>query len=93
MTRRQERRGTAAQWTAANPILAAAEWGVETDTGQAKLGDGVTHWNALAYAVAGSAAAIAVDTTSLGDAMAGVDPTVQAALEVVFTRLAELAGG
>jgi hypothetical protein len=45
----QFRRGTAAQWTAANPILAQGEMGVETDTGQFKVGDGSTAWNSLAY--------------------------------------------
>jgi hypothetical protein len=43
------RGGTAAQWTAANPVLALRELGVETDTGADKLGDGVTAWNSLAY--------------------------------------------
>jgi hypothetical protein len=45
----QFRRGTAAEWTAANPILALAEMGVETDTEKFKLGDGSTAWNALSY--------------------------------------------
>lgn len=45
----QLRRGTAAQWTAANPILAEGEVGLETDTRYFKLGDGVTNWNSLAY--------------------------------------------
>lgn len=43
------RRGLAATWTSANPILAAGEIGVETDTGAEKLGDGTTAWTALAY--------------------------------------------
>lgn len=43
------RGGTAAQWTTANPILAAREPGVETDTKKSKVGDGVTAWNALPY--------------------------------------------
>ena len=46
-TRMQQRRGTAAQWTAANPILAAGEIGFETDTGQFKIGDGVNTWSSL----------------------------------------------
>lgn len=41
------RRGTAAQWTAANPVLAAGEPGLETDTGKHKIGDGTTAWNGL----------------------------------------------
>lgn len=43
------RRGTAAQWTAANPILADGELALETDTKQIKIGDGVTAWTTLAY--------------------------------------------
>lgn len=41
------RRGTAAQWAAANPVLALAEPGYETDTRVLKLGNGVTAWNSL----------------------------------------------
>lgn len=44
------RRGTAAQWTTANPILALGEMGYETDTLQLKVGDGTSAWAALAYA-------------------------------------------
>ena len=40
-TRMQQRRGTAQQWTDADPILAAGEIGFETDTNQFKIGDGV----------------------------------------------------
>ncbi len=46
----QFRRGTAAEWTAANPTLAAGEAGYETDTAKFKLGTGNTAWNSLAYA-------------------------------------------
>jgi hypothetical protein len=48
-TRMQQRRGTAQQWTTANPILAAGEIGFETDTNQFKMGDGVNLWSALSY--------------------------------------------
>lgn len=44
-----QRRGTATQWTSANTVLAAGEFGVETDTGQFKIGDGTTAWNTLPY--------------------------------------------
>lgn len=43
------RTDTAAAWTAANPTLAAGEWGHETDTGRSKLGDGTTAWTVLGY--------------------------------------------
>lgn len=45
----QLRRGTAAQWTSANPVLALGEPGHEIDTRRVKIGDGATAWNALAY--------------------------------------------
>src|SRR5690554_4981596 len=41
------RRGTAAEWTAANPVLAAGEPGLEIDTGIFKVGDGQTPWLSL----------------------------------------------
>jgi hypothetical protein len=48
-TRMQQRRGTAAQWTSANPILAAGEIGFETDTGKFKVGNGSSTWSSLKY--------------------------------------------
>ena len=45
----QIRRGTAAQWTAANPILIIGELGFETDTNLIKAGDGTTAWTGLGY--------------------------------------------
>jgi hypothetical protein len=45
----QFRRGTAAEWTAANPVLAAGELGIELDTNKYKIGDGATVWNSLDY--------------------------------------------
>ena len=48
-TRMQQRRGTAAQWTAANPTLAAGEIGFETDTVKFKVGNGSSAWASLKY--------------------------------------------
>jgi hypothetical protein len=45
----QLRRGNAAQWTAANPLLAEGEMAVELDTGKFKVGNGITYWNQLDY--------------------------------------------
>lgn len=45
----QFRRGTAAEWTSVNPILAEGEMGIETDTNLFKIGNGSTVWNSLAY--------------------------------------------
>jgi len=44
-TRMQQRRGLAAQWTAANPVLAAGEIGFETDSNKFKVGDGTNTEN------------------------------------------------
>jgi hypothetical protein len=49
-SRLQNRRDTAANWTANNPTLAAGEMGLETDTSKFKMGNGSTAWNSLAYA-------------------------------------------
>jgi hypothetical protein len=48
-TRMQQRRGTAAQWTSADPILGAGEIGFETDTNKFKIGDDTTVWSELPY--------------------------------------------
>jgi hypothetical protein len=48
-TRMQQRRGLAAQWTAANPVLAAGEIGFETDSNKFKIGDGTNTWSLLKY--------------------------------------------
>ena len=45
----QNRRATAAQWTAANPVLAAGEIGFEFDMNALKVGDGLTAWVDLPY--------------------------------------------
>ncbi len=45
----QLRRDTAANWTTANTLLAAGEFGFETDTGRFKVGNGSSVWAALSY--------------------------------------------
>lgn len=45
----QQRRGTATQWTSANPILASGEIGLETDTNKFKIGNGLATWSSLQY--------------------------------------------
>lgn len=41
--------GTAASFTSNNPTLAAGQYGIESDTGYLKIGNGVTAWNNLIY--------------------------------------------
>ena len=51
----QFRRGTYAEWVAADPTMAAGEFALQTDAGggqlagQFKIGDGATAWSSLAY--------------------------------------------
>jgi hypothetical protein len=45
----QLRNDSTAGWAAENPILAQAEVGVDTTTGQFKIGDGTSRWSALEY--------------------------------------------
>lgn len=51
MTHINQRRDTAANWIAADPVLQLGEVGWETDTRKSKLGDGVTAWSGLLYTV------------------------------------------
>ena len=66
VTQIQIRRGAAASWTSANPTLAAGEFGYETDTGKAKIGDGSTAWNSLSYSITGSAGTVTSITAGTG---------------------------
>lgn len=47
----QFRRDTKARWTEINPILSEGEIGLEIDTKNIKMGDGVHTWNELEYCV------------------------------------------
>jgi len=71
----QLRKGTVAQWTAANPIMKAGEPGVETDTGRIKVGDGVKTWSGLVYSdalsLAAAAAAAEMAATSVQQSAVG----------------------
>ena len=83
LTRMQQRRGTAAQWTDANTILAAGEIGFEADTGYFKVGNGTTAWTDLEYFKDASTlsaeivglAPEALDTLQELSAALGDDPT------------------
>ena len=59
----QIRRDTAANWTAANTILAQGELALETDTLKLKAGDGTTAWTSLAYYTLGTTGFLAANST------------------------------
>lgn len=73
------RRGTAAAWVSANPTLELGEFGLETDAGRVKYGDGLTAWASLPYfasqgkvlAKTGNYTMIAEDRGILVDASGG----------------------
>lgn len=72
----QYRRGTNAEWAAANPVLAVGEPGYETDTGYFKVGNGTSPWNALLYSSGkmGTNAVVSIGTVSI--TAPGTSPTV-----------------
>ena len=67
-TRMQQRKGTAAQWAAADPILNAGEIGWESDTNKFKIGDGTNHWDDLTYFL---------DATDMGGSFSDYVPLTQ----------------
>jgi hypothetical protein len=73
----QLRNDTAANWTAADPVLAVGEFGLETDTKQFKIGDGVSTWDELEYGgivgATGPAGADGADGVDGIDGINGVD--------------------
>lgn len=74
VVRIQLRRDTAANWTSANPTLAAGEMGVETDTDQFKIGDGTTAWTSLGYGgLVGPTGATGATGPAGADGVDGVD--------------------
>jgi hypothetical protein len=73
----QLRRDTTANWSASNPILAEGEIGIDTTLKQAKVGDGTTAWNSLAYGLA------TIETVGVTDGDKG--DVVVASLGTVWT--------
>jgi hypothetical protein len=90
VTQIQVRRGTASQWTSANPTLAAGEWGYETDTNKVKIGNGSTAWNSLGYQGAGDIEGVTAGTGISGGGTSGtvtvsIDTSVTADLSTAQT--------
>jgi len=82
----QIRRGTTAEWSNANTVLASGELGYDTDLKIFKIGDGVAAWNSLAIADKDQQTAAEVpytNTTSELDAA-----NVQAAIDELAVILA-----
>jgi hypothetical protein len=73
----KHKRQTASAIAASNPVLAAGEFGIETDTGRMKIGNGSTAWNSLGYFV-----------PSASDIVAGTLPSARLPVDAqVATKL------
>lgn len=86
----QLREGTAAQWSAVNPVLDLGEPGYETDTGKLKIGNGTSAWGALPYFVPGlptpssiGALAVANNLSDLASIAAAVANLLPGAVQIV----------
>lgn len=79
----QFRRDTKARWAEVNPILMEGEIGLETDTNNIKMGDGVHTWNELEYGVG-----IENITSELGDSenLAASQKLVKVELDKKFDK-------
>jgi len=62
----QIKRGTGAEWSTRNPILAQGEPGFEIDTGRLKIGNGIALWNNLSYLSSGTSQGLTGPTGSTG---------------------------
>jgi hypothetical protein len=76
----QIKRGLAANWASTNPVLAAGEWGLESDTGKTKLGDGTTAWNSLPYKDVDLSGKQDVSEKGLANGYAGLDANAKVAV-------------
>lgn len=70
------RRGTAAEWSAANPVLALGEPGWDTTNSLLKIGDGVTAWNGLGGFGGAAARQLAASATNYGPSIDGAMSSV-----------------
>jgi hypothetical protein len=84
----QFRRGTAQEWIDTNPTLELGEPGFETDTYKLKLGDGITAWNGLAYAVSNDY----LDLNNLPTTLAGYGVTDALTLAALSASTATASG-
>ena len=69
----QIRRATSSEWTAANPILLSGEFGLDTTTGQVRVGNGSNNWAALSPLGTMTASQILTSLKTVDGANSGLD--------------------
>lgn len=89
----QVRRGTAAQWTAADPTLMAGELGFETDTTYYKIGDGATAWTSLGYGAYNGVISAGTITSAMIADGAIVNADINASAGIALSKLATSTAG
>ena len=82
------RRGTAAQWTSANSVLAAGEPGFETDTNKFKIGTGTASWNDLPYSAIDPSTASSIYAPLFSPSLTGTPLAPTAASGTNTTQIA-----
>jgi hypothetical protein len=75
----QIRRGLSTDWSSVNPVLAAGELGIETDSLQIKVGDGTSHWSTLGYA-----------TVTPGNLTDAINAAITGTIDVNFATISDL---
>lgn len=89
-TRIQFRRGTANEWSSANPTLGAGEPGYDTDNGILKVGTGDDDWNALSAVSSGGSSVYSVADISLTGSYDNWTPSSAAdTIQITSTSLSE----
>jgi hypothetical protein len=89
-TRIQFRRGTANEWSSANPTLGAGEPGYDTDNGILKIGTGDDDWNALSSISSGESSVYSVADISLTGSYDNWTPSSTAdTIQITSTSLSE----
>lgn len=93
MTKIIQRHDTAANWTSVNPTLSQGEFGIETDTGKFKIGDGQKAWTNLPYASSGGAGGSGTQITSADGSVEYSELALGDGLSVVNGNLTATSGG
>lgn len=80
------RRGTASEWSSANPILASGEPGWAYDTNVFKIGNGTDHWNDLSGISGGGGGAVDSVNGQTGVVVLDEDDIAAGATNAKFTQ-------